>query len=181
MSLDPFSCIVKYKMKLMFWPYKMIDCHLTAFFQVHETPPVQETGREFATRSGDIQAVVRFITIPINSSHHHHLSPSSKLLSGLSPSPSIHHHPSTSITIHHRHPSRCQVHHHQFIIIITTLQQHATYPDKEKNFQGCQSCRRCSSCRDLESRRSAQGVQHEGESQTPWNTSHKPSIELKCT
>ena len=68
MSLDPFSCIVKYKMKLMFWPYKMIDCHLTAFFQVHETPPVQETGREFATRSGDIQAVVRFITITINSS-----------------------------------------------------------------------------------------------------------------
>ena len=46
----------------------MIDCHLTAFFQVHETPPVQETGREFAPRSGDIQAVVRFITITINSS-----------------------------------------------------------------------------------------------------------------
>ena len=41
----------------------MIDCHLTATFQVHETPPVQETGREFATRSGDIQAVVRFKTI----------------------------------------------------------------------------------------------------------------------
>ena len=34
----------------------------------------------------------------------------------------------------------------------------------KKNFQGCQSCRRCSSCRDLEIRRSAQGVQHEGES-----------------
>ena len=161
MSLDPFSCIVKYKMKLMFWPYKMIDCHLTAFFQVHETPPVQETGREFATRSGDIQAVVRFITITINSSPsiniHHHPSSSSKSLSGSSPS------------IHHYH-------HH-----IAAARHISWGQNKNINFQGCQSCRRRSSCRDLESRRSAQGVQHEGDSQTPWNTSHKPSIELKCT
>ena len=92
--------------------YKMIDCHLTETFQVHETPPVQETGREFATRSGDIQAVVRFITITINSS----------------PSP-------PSITIHHHHPSHCQVHHHQFIIIITILQQHITYPGAKTKTQ----------------------------------------------
>ena len=52
---DYFSCKVNM--------YKMIYCHLTETFQVHETPPVQETGREFATRSGDIQAVVRFKTI----------------------------------------------------------------------------------------------------------------------
>ena len=62
----------------------MIDCHLTATFQVHETPPVQETGREFATRSGDIQAVVRFITInssftsPYCSSTPHILRPKQK-------------------------------------------------------------------------------------------------------
>ena len=77
----------------------MIDCHLTATFQVHETPPVQETGREFATRSGDIQAVVRFINI-ITKLQQHAIIPfiyfytflevaTSKLLAGSSPS--IHH------------------------------------------------------------------------------------------
>ena len=80
MSLDPSSCKVKY----MNWNYcsdpikwvefyQMIDCLHTATFQVHETPPVQETGREFSTRSGDIQAVVRFITITINSSPSWHI------------------------------------------------------------------------------------------------------------
>jgi len=45
------------KQKLSFTKTHHVD--VGTFQQVHETPPVQETGREFATRSGDIQAVVR--------------------------------------------------------------------------------------------------------------------------
>jgi len=45
------------KQKLSFTKTHHVD--IGTFQQVHETPPVQETGREFATRSGDIQAVVR--------------------------------------------------------------------------------------------------------------------------
>ena len=125
----------------------MIDCHLTATIQVHETPPVQETGREFATRSGDIQAVVRFITITINLSPSspmviHHPSSSSKPLSGSSPSsPYYSNMPLYLLYISiyfskWRNPSCCQVHNHHFIIINTILQQHATYPDKQKKLPG---------------------------------------------
>ena len=101
-----------YKLKLLFWPYKMIDCHLTATIQVHETPPVQETGREFATRSGDIQAVVRFTTI-ITILQQHAIIPFIYFYIFLEVATS---------------KIYCQVHHHQLIIISTILQQHTTYP-----------------------------------------------------